>query len=151
MCCHNDISSIDNTVSCDFQGEVVLFLYVNKEHRLRPRSLLQLGPAYTCLHIQFRYNDLTSDINKGAQRSPGFTWSVCVMERAGVPNVSYTQCIVCLSDYYLCFQLGTAFTLLDSLFNTINSKKEKDIFYGLIFFTTSNPRGDFSFSVNSFT
>jgi hypothetical protein len=31
--------------------------------------------------------DLTSDINKGSQLSPGFTWSVYVMERTGVPNV----------------------------------------------------------------
>ena len=33
----------------------------------------------------------TSDINKGSYLSPGFTWSVSVMERAGVPNVLSAQ------------------------------------------------------------
>jgi hypothetical protein len=37
--------------------------------------------------------DITGDINKGSYLSPGFTWSVCVMESVGVPNVLYTQCI----------------------------------------------------------
>jgi hypothetical protein len=36
--------------------------------------------------------DLTGDINKGSQLSPGFTWSVYVTEREDVPNVLYTQC-----------------------------------------------------------
>ena len=35
--------------------------------------------------------DLTGDIDKGSYLSPGFTWSVHVMERAGVPNVLSTQ------------------------------------------------------------
>ena len=42
----------------------------------------------TCL-LPFIYTDW-SGLNKG---SPGFTWSVYVMERAGVPNVLSTQCL----------------------------------------------------------
>ena len=37
--------------------------------------------------------DLTSDMEKGSWLSPGFIWLVYVMERAGVHNVLYTQCI----------------------------------------------------------
>ena len=46
----------------------------------------------TCL-LAFIYTDWSGDINKGSYLSPWFTWSVYVMERAGVPNVLYTQCI----------------------------------------------------------
>ena len=35
--------------------------------------------------------DLTSDINKVSYLSPGFTWSVYVIERAGVLNILYAQ------------------------------------------------------------
>ena len=45
--------------------------------------------------------DLAGDINKGSYLSPGITWSVYVMERAGVPNVLYTQCLVVAIAIYL--------------------------------------------------
>ena len=41
---------------------------------------------------------ITSDINKGSQLLPGFTWSVYIMERAGVPNVLYTQVTILETD-----------------------------------------------------
>lgn len=43
--------------------------------------------------------DLTSDINKRSELSPGFTWLVHVMER--VPDIWYTQCIsaIMTEDY----------------------------------------------------
>ena len=53
------------------------------------------SPPLTCL-LHFLYTDW-SGLNKwheGIIVSPGLTWSVYVMERAVIPNVLYTQCML---------------------------------------------------------
>ena len=69
-------------------------IHVSIVSRLINPSLTHFLPSATLIEV-----DLTSDINTGSSLSPGFIWSIYVMERAGGLNVLYTRCVVVLSVY----------------------------------------------------